>query len=533
MSGDEIGKHHLLDPCLAERRQHTFDVPQEHAVGTDHEHALVLERKAMRVQQVRGAMQRDDRLSRSRSTLHDEHTRMWGTNDLVLFGLDRRHDVAELAGATTTESGEQRAVSTNALTTDDARQSFVVSDAEVTLAEQLVLDAEQRASFDGEVSSAHEPHRLATSGTIERLGNRGSPVDDHRFPIEVGDGKSPDVEALESRIPFGRAVDPAEHEGRVPEVELGQSGEQLLVEGIALVAGLEGATHAGLVQVTDAPGVGLAAFEALVRSVDVGLLGLVVGVQMAHFGVHQLYRRQLPPRPGIELTSHGTLGTHIPVVTSLLSAEAELSRTTSFLFALILGLTGCARDTESSLFPSDFAELNPIALSATTNPPLATPDVTSPIAIDSRAAIVRDFAAAIAERTRCGQRPDRCAITAITATESEYRTFLTKLMAERVAAGFRTLPGRGDFRYRIESIELTDVGHAVVHTCSLDSVVLFDLGHSIGAAESTTNPIIVDDAVISARTRWELFVESGRWKWVSARGTEMNMEEDLCGFDMD
>jgi hypothetical protein len=106
-------------------------------------------------------------------------------------------------------------------------------------------------------------------------------------------------------------------------------------------------------------------------------------------------------------------------------------------------------------------------------------------------------------------------------------------MAERDAAGFRTLPGRGEFRYRIESIEMTDIDHAVVHTCSLDSVVLFDLGHSNGAAEFTSNPIIVDDAVISARTRWEVTRESGRWKWVSARGTEMNMEVDLCGFDAD
>jgi len=72
-----------------------------------------------------------------------------------------------------------------------------------------------------------------------------------------------------------------------------------------------------------------------------------------------------------------------------------------------------------------------------------------------------------------------------------------------------------------------------VHTCSLDSVVLFDLGHSNDAIGFTTNPIIVDDAVVSARTRWEIALESGRWKWVSARGTEMNMEEDLCGFDVD
>ena len=129
--------------------------------------------------------------------------------------------------------------------------------------------------------------------------------------------------------------------------------------------------------------------------------------------------------------------------------------------------------------------------------------------------------------------PDRCAVALITATGSEYRTFLTNLMAQRTAAGFRTLPKEGKFRYRIESIDMTDIGRAVLHTCSLDSVVLFDLGHSNDTAESTTNPIIVDDAVVSARTRWEIALESGRWKWVSARGTELNMEEDLCGFTAD
>ena len=210
-----------------------------------------------------------------------------------------------------------------------------------------------------------------------------------------------------------------------------------------------------------------------------------------------------------------------------------MSRTTSFLFALTLGLVGCARGTESSSLRVGIDVLDPLEVSTTSVPLRLASDTTNPIEVDSRAAIVRDFSAAIAERTRCGQRPDRCAVATITATGSEYRRFLTDLMAERVAAGFRTLPDRGEFRFRIESIEMTDVGRAVVHTCSLDSVVLFDLGHSTGTAESTANPIIVDDAIVSARTRWELALESGRWKWVSARGTELNLEEDLCGFDVD
>ena len=228
-----------------------------------------------------------------------------------------------------------------------------------------------------------------------------------------------------------------------------------------------------------------------------------------------------------------TLGTHIPVVTSLLSAEAELSRTTPFVCALLIGLVGCARDAAVTDWLAESDIQPPRAVTATSDPLPAASDDTTVVETSPRTSLVRDFAAAIAERTRCGRRPDKCAVSTITAEDSEYRSFLTKLMAERDAAGFRTLPGRGEFRYRIESIEMTDIDHAVVHTCSLDSVVLFDLGHSNGAAEFTSNPIIVDDAVISARTRWEVTLESGRWKWVSARGTEMNMEEDLCGFDAD
>ena len=209
-----------------------------------------------------------------------------------------------------------------------------------------------------------------------------------------------------------------------------------------------------------------------------------------------------------------------------------MSRTSPLLFIVLVGLLGCAREQDSNSWRVETAKVHTIDVVNDDSAPSAVPeDGTEPA--NSRAAIARDFAAAIAERTRYGQHPDRCAVALITATGSEYRTFLTNLMAQRIAAGFRTLPNEGKFRYRIESIDMTDIGRAVLHTCSLDSVVLFDLGHSNDTAESTTNPIIVDDAVVSARTRWEIALESGRWKWVSARGTELNMEEDLCGFTAD
>ena len=53
------------------------------------------------------------------------------------------------------------------------------------------------------------------------------------------------------------AVDAAEHERGVAEVEVVQALDQGLVERVALESCLHGATEVGLVEVTEAPGRGL------------------------------------------------------------------------------------------------------------------------------------------------------------------------------------------------------------------------------------------------------------------------------------
>ncbi|MFM9137028.1 MAG: hypothetical protein ACKOQZ_02550 [Actinomycetota bacterium] len=196
----------------------------------------------------------------------------------------------------------------------------------------------------------------------------------------------------------------------------------------------------------------------------------------------------------------------------------------------LVAVVGCTPQTSDVAWPD--RPTPPVVVASTTTTPgtADASDDASPTSV--REQIIADFSAAIEERQRCGRAPQRCVIQRITARSSEYRAFLTALMAERAAAGFRTVEGIGDFRFRIESVELTDVDAAVVHTCSRDSVVLFDLGHGDDTTDVTTRPIIVDDSIVSARTRWELTFEDGRWKWVLARGMERNMEEDLCGFGM-
>ena len=233
--GHEVGEHDLLDTRLAERRQHPLDVAQEHPVRADDEHALVLQREAVGVQQVGGAVEGDDGLAGARPTLDDQHAGMRRADDLVLLGLDRGDDVAERAGAAALEGGEQRRVAAQ----PGARrivvgEPLVVADAEVALAEQLVLDAEDGAALDGEVAPAEQAHRLAAGGAVERLGDRRPPVDDDRFGVLVGDRQAADVEALRAAGLLGAAVDPPEHQCGVAEVELVETLDEGLVEGVAL-----------------------------------------------------------------------------------------------------------------------------------------------------------------------------------------------------------------------------------------------------------------------------------------------------------
>ena len=291
----EIGQHGLFHTCFAERRQHAFDVSQEDAVRAEHEDALIFEWKAMRVQEVCGAVQCDHRLARAWPTLHDEHAVVRGTNDLVLLGLNGGDDVAELSRATTSKSGEQGAVATQTrVFLLHTIETLVVADAQVALAEEFVFDTEQLATLDGKVTSTSEPHRLATRRSIERLGYRRAPVDHHWFALLVGDGQTTDVETLDALALH--AIDTTEHQRRVAEVEIGEARQKLLVESIALVTGLEGAPRVGLVQTADPPGVLPALFETGVSVVDVGLFGRQVGVLLAHFGGVPLYRRSVTPR---------------------------------------------------------------------------------------------------------------------------------------------------------------------------------------------------------------------------------------------
>ena len=280
--GHEIGEHHLLDTGLAQRGQHTVDVAQEHPVRPDDEHALVLEREPVRVQQIRGSVERDDGLARTRPSLHHQHARLGRADDLVLLALDGGHDVAELTGTTALQHREQRAVTANAFRPAGRRDTVLRADAEVTLAEQLVLDAEKIPAVHVEVATAHQTERLATGRAVERLGDRRPPVHHHGVGELVGHRETADVEALRRLGRRLAAVDAAEHEGGIAEIELGETVEDRLVEHVALVAGLERATERAFVKTAHLPRVGLALLEAAIGEVDELLLSGEIRVVLCH-----------------------------------------------------------------------------------------------------------------------------------------------------------------------------------------------------------------------------------------------------------
>ena len=104
----QVGDRALAHAALTQRRQHVGDVVEERPVGTDDEDAVACETPAVLEDEIGGTVQRHRRLARARPALHDEDLVDRRADDDVLFGLDRRHDLAHRAGAFGADLGEDR-----------------------------------------------------------------------------------------------------------------------------------------------------------------------------------------------------------------------------------------------------------------------------------------------------------------------------------------------------------------------------------------------------------------------------------------
>ena len=273
--GLEPGHGRELHVVLAQRREHLVDVAKEDGARSDEQHAPGREPLAVRVEQVRGAVERDGRLARAGAAGDHEDAGQRGAHRLVLLGLDRGDDVAHPARAMTLQRGEERGLAHD-------REAGLVGGGRV---EDLVVDADQLPPLGLEVPAPDDAHGLDAGGAVERLGDRGAPVDDQRRLIGLGDGDPPDVEAVvDGTLPVGAGlqVDASEGQGRVPDVQGREPPAGVGGGGVTLEPGLVGAPPLHLGIALGDPAGGLAHLvQASVGTIEVPLLGGELGVGAA------------------------------------------------------------------------------------------------------------------------------------------------------------------------------------------------------------------------------------------------------------
>ena len=161
--GDESGDRRQRDARLAERGQDVLDVVKEERVGTDDEHALTFERRAMREQEIGRAVQRHGGLAGARATLDQQHTGQGTSNDLVLFALNRGDDVTHAARACSPEGRQERPRSPEGETPFDEslfgrRAHGVLGQVQVALGvgEVFVLDPGDLVGVNGDVATSRQ-----------------------------------------------------------------------------------------------------------------------------------------------------------------------------------------------------------------------------------------------------------------------------------------------------------------------------------------------------------------------------------------
>lgn len=145
---------------------------------------------------------------------------------------------------------------------------------------------------------------------------------------------------------------------------------------------------------------------------------------------------------------------------------------------------------------------------------------------DLETQIRADFDATIEARQRCGRDPARCDVQAITVAGSEYEAFLSDLMQKRVENGLATR-GIGEYRYRVDAVDVHSPTEASLTACAFDTVVLFD----IRDPNNPEDDVVFDESAVGAITTWKLALEEGSWQWVSASVVSESIGQDICDFD--
>lgn len=195
----------------------------------------------------------------------------------------------------------------------------------------------------------------------------------------------------------------------------------------------------------------------------------------------------------------------------------------SALLALLLCACSSAPNQLNVFQPAHLPTTSVLVPDTVVNAVDAQPVASEPVDI---AALRFDFVRVLTLRKQCGRQPDKCDISSFIVPGSALHLGTTKLMQERADGNIRSRAGAGTYRFRIESLLINDTSSALVHTCSYDSVVLFDSGQ----LNSTADDIVFNNHTASNRTAWSLEMHEGHWKWVSGEVLESFFGGDICGF---
>jgi hypothetical protein len=144
-------------------------------------------------------VQADGGLAGAGRTLDADRLVGAGPDDLVLLGLDGRDDVAHRPDAGALD-----------LLGEDPAVDLVLG----AVLQVLVLVGRDGAVVETEPAPQDDPHRLGVGRAVERRRHPGTPVDDQRVALGVGDVATPDVPAFRpARVVGVVGVDPPEEQG--------------------------------------------------------------------------------------------------------------------------------------------------------------------------------------------------------------------------------------------------------------------------------------------------------------------------------
>ncbi len=184
--GDEVPQGAGLHALLAEAGQDVGDVGQVGLVRTDEQHAAPAVREArVGVEEIGGAVQRDDGLPRTRTAVDDESAAGSRADDGVLVGLDGAEHIAHPRRAVAAQAGDEGGLVVERGMADEPVRG-----------EHLVPVVADPAAGPAISATARQTHRVGVGGSEERLGRGGTPVEQQPTARAVGEAKSSDVQGL-------------------------------------------------------------------------------------------------------------------------------------------------------------------------------------------------------------------------------------------------------------------------------------------------------------------------------------------------